>query len=233
MRAVIVSVRYADFLAQTLKPWRNFLPPDTLTVVTAEWDHATQQVARKAGVPVCLTKAWTEIDESCHVGKGVIFNKPLALDYALGLAGKRAPADGELCVTLDADVVPFGTWPGEDRFVAGTLYGVGRYKADNHSELVAHRRGQISLHKKSRYMRNNKPCGYCSMFRYQPGIRFGSYPSAGYYDRDFGKLFHEHVMLEEFYVIHMGVKGGFFNWQRRRLPTWDTRPPNLRGTTAL
>ena len=229
MRAVIVSVRYADFLKQTLKPWQKFLPPDTLTVVTAEWDHETQNWARKCGVPVYLTKAWTEIDESCHVGKGVIFNKPLALDYALGLAGKRTPAEGEVCVTLDADVVPFGKWPGEDRFVAGTLYGVGRYKADNHQELVAHRRGQINLQRKSRFMKNNKPCGYCSIFRYAPGIRLGSYPSAGYYDRDFGRLFPEHVMLNEFYVVHMGVKGGFFNWQRRRLPLWDTRPPHLIG----
>ncbi len=224
MRAVIVSVRYSDFLAQSLPAWKKFLPKGTLSVVTSETDAATHDVARRAGVPTHLTKAWTEIDPACHVrGQKTTFNKPLALDHALGLVGKNAPDHGELCVTLDADVVPFGKWPGDDRFEAGVLYGVWRYKADNHRELVAHRRGEISLHKKSRNMKNNKPCGYCEMFRYEPGIRFGSYPTAGYYDRDFGYKFPNQVMLSEFYVVHMGVKGGFFNWQKRRLPIWNTR----------
>lgn len=224
MRAVIVSVRYADYLLHTLKSWRNFLPKDTLTVVTAPEDLETQRVARKYRVPVYLTKAWTEVDPTCHTGGKALFNKSLALDYALGLIGNKPPAEGELCVTLDADVVPFGTWPDESEFQAGVLYGVSRYKAENHNELINHRAGLLSLHTKARNMRNNHPSGYCQMFRYASGIRFGSYPSAGYYDRDFGKLFPAHVMRKDFYVVHMGVKGGYYNWQRRRVAPWN--PPS-------
>jgi hypothetical protein len=227
MRAVIVSVRYADFLDQTLTSWRKFLPAGTLRVVTSPADKETHKVAKRHHVPLYITEAWFTIDECCHVGGKVIFNKSLALDCALGLIGNHPPADGEICVTLDADVVPFGHWPEESSFETGVLYGVGRYKCDNHQELLAHRRGQTSVYTPKRFMRNNKPAGYCQMFRYQPGIRFGSYPSAGYYDRDFGKLFPLHVMRDDFYVVHMGVKGGFFNWQRRRVPVWDTRPPHL------
>ena len=55
MRAVIVSVRYADFLKNTLSAWRKFLPADTLTVVTAQNDADTIAVARRHGVPVYVT----------------------------------------------------------------------------------------------------------------------------------------------------------------------------------
>ncbi len=177
-------------------------------------------------MPLYLTNAWTALDESCHVGATKVhFNKPLALDHALGLHGDRRPAPGELCVTLDADVVPGGQWPADDTFEPGVLYGVRRYKCDNHQELLAHRRGEVSLCHRDRDMRNNRPSGYCQAFRYAPGIRFGSYPSAGYYDRDFGDRFATKVMRDDFSVIHLGRKGGFFNWRRRKIALWNTRPP--------
>ena len=81
-------------------------------------------------------------------------------------------------------------------------------------------------------MRNNRPSGYCQAFRYAPGIRFGSYPSAGYYDRDFGDRFETKVMRDDFYVIHLGRKGGFFNWRRRKVALWNTRPPQVKATDA-
>jgi hypothetical protein len=228
MRAVIVSFRYADFLSVTLPTWKACLPKGTLTVVTAPNDGETIGVAKRHRVPLFLTNAWTTLDESCHVGATKVhFNKALALDHALGLhgVGKAAPALDELCVTLDADVVPEGPWPAEDTFEPWVLYGVRRYKCDNHQELIAHRRGDLSLCVRDRDMRNHRPSGYCQAFRYWPGIRFGSYPSAGYYDRDFGDRFAKKVMRDDFSVIHLGRKGGFFNWRRRKLPIWNTRPP--------
>ena len=98
MRAVIVSVRYADFLSVTLPSWKAFLPKGTLTVVTAPNDAETIGVARRLKVPVYTTDAWTSMDPSCHTGATKVhFNKALALDHSLGLHGNRpAPALGEL-----------------------------------------------------------------------------------------------------------------------------------------
>ena len=225
MRAVIVSVRYADFLRNTLPAWRKWLPPGTLTVVTAPTDAETIAVARRYRVPVHVTDAWTRTDAPCHASTWVNFNKALALDEALGLIGGKPPSVGELCVTLDADVVPGGAWPGEDAFESGVLYGVRRYKCNTHQELIAHRSGKKSLFVPERDMKNKYPSGYCEMFRYAPGIRFGSYPSAGYYDRDFWLHFPRQVMLDDVYVVHLGRKGGFNNWRRRNVKLWDTRPP--------
>lgn len=227
MRAVIVSVRYADFLAQSLPAWKKFLPPGTLTVATIPHDTATATVAAHSRVPIFPTTAWTERDETCHVSKErPQFNVPLALDSAFGFVGTRSrPAPGELCVSLDADVVPFGTWPAEETFEPDVLYGLYRYKCHNHQQLVAHRRGLASLHAYE-FMRNKRPAGYALMFRYRPGLRFGSYPSAGDYDFDFGELFARREMrTDHVYVLHMGRRGGHNNWRRRTVPLWDTRPP--------
>ena len=225
VRAVIVSVNYADFLKNTLSAWRKFLPAGTLTVVTAKHDADTIAVAKRYRVPVYVTDAWTRTDAPFHATTRVMFNKALALDEALGLIGGQPPAVGELCVTLDADVVPGGAWPSEDTFEPGVLYGVRRYKCNNHQELIAHRSGKKSLFVPERDMRNKHPSGYCEMFRYAPGLRFGSYPSAGYYDRDFGERFDTWAMRTDFYVVHLGRKGGFNNWRRRNVRLWDTRPP--------
>ena len=62
VRAVIVSVNYADFLKNTLSAWRKFLPADTLKVVTARDDADTIAVAKRWRVPVHATDAWTRTD---------------------------------------------------------------------------------------------------------------------------------------------------------------------------
>lgn len=231
MRAFIVSVRYADFLAQSLVPWRKFLPPGTLTVLTSPDDVDTIAVAARAKVPVFATTAWAERDDTCHVTtERPKFNVPLALDHAFGFVGSRPPpALGELCLSVDADVVPFGVWPAEETFEPDVLYGLYRYKCNDHQHLVAHRRGLLSLQSYA-FMQNNRPAGYAKVFRYRPGLRFGSYPSAGNYDFDFGELFPRREMRQDnVYVLHMGKRGGYHNWRSRTIPLWDTRPPEVKA----
>lgn len=223
MRAVIVSVRYADFLDQSLPAWRKFLPKGSLVVATTESDVLTHRIAEKHKTPVYCTTAWTEADPTCHVGTAAKFNKPLGLDRALGLTGEMPPPDlGELCVSLDADVIPFGRWD-EASYEPGIVYGLYRYKCDTHQDLVAHRRGLRALDAYA-WMHNKTPAGYCQIFRYHPGVRFGSYPSAGDYDREFCHQFERSEMRSDCYVLHLGARGGYWNWRRRQVPLWDARP---------
>lgn len=229
MRAVIVSVRYADFLAVTLPRWKRYLPEGTLSVVTAPDDYDTRKVALANKVPLIQTLAWQEQDTT-HIGgrgKRPRFNKPFALDHALGLAGRtrRRPIPHELCVAIDADVVPFGMWPDGATFDACTLYGMYRYKCHTHADLKAHEAGALPLDAFA-WMHNKIPCGYFQAFRYQDGLRFGSYHTAGDYDADFSLKFAHRIMLTDGqYVLHLGRRGGRANWISRTVAPWLTAPP--------
>lgn len=92
LRAILVSVDYADLLAVTL-PYNRHHFHDVM-VVTAKRDTATMQVAVANHCRTYVTDAFYE--------RGAVFNKWLALELALDAYGR----EGWLCV-MDADVL----WP--------------------------------------------------------------------------------------------------------------------------
>lgn len=234
MRAVIPSVRYADYLAVVLPVWIRFLPARVLAVVTTPEDRDTQAVAASLDVPVCVTDAWTR--------NGAVFNKALALDEAFGFApGYRpAPSRGETCLALDADVVPFGRFPDRATLADDTLYGCARYESLTPEMLEAHRSGELpreDLQLIAPRLRGEKrpqltphteqavrdcgrqALGYFQLFRYRPGVGFGSSRTAGKYDLDFRAHFTSRRGLTECYVLHLGEQSRA-NWRGRVLPPW-------------
>jgi len=92
MKAVLVCVDYADFLALTLP--RNIHHFESVTVVTTSTDTATLEVCKSLGVVSHTT-------DKFYLG-GAHFNKFAALEEGLDVCGR----DGWLCV-MDADIV----WP--------------------------------------------------------------------------------------------------------------------------
>jgi hypothetical protein len=92
MRAIIVSVDYADLLAVTL-PW-NRHHFNEVCVVTSTADSATEAVARANGCSVHMTDLF--------YAHGAAFNKWAALEDGLDWFGRH----GWMCL-MDADVL----WP--------------------------------------------------------------------------------------------------------------------------
>lgn len=92
MRAILVSVDYADLLAITLPYNRHHFKE--IAVVTSLQDSETVKVAEENNAIVFRTNLFYE--------DGAVFNKWRALEYALDLYGR----EGWLCV-MDADVL----WP--------------------------------------------------------------------------------------------------------------------------
>jgi hypothetical protein len=225
MRAVIPCVDCVDFLRVTLPAWKAFLPKNSLVVATSPRDRETQIVAAACGVPVYITDAWTRVDWSCHVGGEPKFNKALGLDEAFGFAGPLpAPEPGELCLSLDVDGYPFGKFPKEKHFEANRLYGYYRHECLSPEALADHVQGRepLSAYRKM-HNSGNRPVGYFQLFRYRPGVRFGSYPNAGKYDVKF--IAHEFPQWQmrpesEVYLFHLGPQGDSPNWSGRTVPRW-------------
>lgn len=92
MRAILVSVEYADLLEITLPYNRHHF--DEVMVVTNETDAAAEEIAQVNGARVHQTDAFYR--------RGAVFNKWLALEEGLDAYGRH----GLLCV-MDADVL----WP--------------------------------------------------------------------------------------------------------------------------
>jgi len=92
MRAILVSVDYADLLAITLPYNRHHF--EEVMVVTTPTDTSTIKVALENQCRVCETNAFYE--------DGANFNKWRALEYGLDLYGRR----GLMCI-MDADIL----WP--------------------------------------------------------------------------------------------------------------------------
>jgi len=228
MRVVIPSVDYADMLAVTLPAWQAFLGHQGVIVASTERDTATAEVVRRCGAELYVTDAWMRTDAS-HTplrGMPVSFNKGLALDEAFGFIGPRPqPADGELCVCLDADVVPFGTWPAEDTFGATHVDGCQRYRCDAQASLEAHRAGRRPLSRfPSHKLHPAMAIGYCQVFRWRPGIRFGSWPTAEHYDVRLVEQYAGGRHRPEWYVLHLGPWVVQANWKRRVVPRWVASP---------
>lgn len=227
MRTIITSVNCGDFLADTLPAWKKIIPEGCLGVATSPQDTETIAVCEANGVKAWITDGWSRIDASIHIGSiPPRFNMPLGLDEAFGfIPGLRElPADGELCLSLNADVYPFGVWPKTLKrdFPAKTMAGWWRHECANQKLLYQHVRGEKPLTAYPR-MKNSggRPVGYAQLFRYFPGFRFGSYGSAGKYDVHVFKHFPTLQMRDEFYLFHLGgPEGGHENWCGRCVPKW-------------
>jgi hypothetical protein len=227
MRLVIVSVRCGDYLAVSLPAWQAFLrPSDTLTVATAPDDEETQSVARRHGAGCGVTDAWLSTDPTVHDGDAPTFNMAWGLDTVFGFRdGQVAP--GTVCGMANPDLVPFGALPLDDAMAAQTLYGMGRYECLSPSALVAHQRGSTRVqdlpYVRSLGRARQKPRtgGYFMAFRWAPGIRFGSFPTAGKYDEVFARQFpHDHLWsTDQCYALHLGGRDKR-NWSGRMLPRW-------------
>lgn len=226
MRTIITSVNCGDFLASTLPAWKRIIPAGCLGVATSPTDTETQAVCEANDVTAWITDGWSRIDPSCHHGSiPPRFNMPLGLDEAFGFVpGLRdLPADGELCLSLNADVYPFGTLPAESEIPKGVMAGWWRHECPTPKDLHAHVNGK---RKRSDYkqMKNSggRPVGYAQLFRYFPGFRFGSYGSAGKYDVHVFAKFQRLQMRDEIYLFHLGgPEGGHENWCGRCVPRWE------------
>lgn len=232
MRVVIPSVRYADFLAVTLPAWLACLPSSArVTVATTSDDIATQDVALSAGARVCVTDAWTR--------DGAPFNKGSALDEAFGFARgyTHRPSTGEACLSIDADVYPFGVFPDREHLAADVLYGVTRYHCETPDALARHAAGgrREDLRVIRQRVRGEslpalgapaeagaaaRAClGYFQLFRYRPGMTFGASKTAGKYDIDFRRHFAHRAALSGLYVLHLGELDRA-NWRGRVVAPW-------------
>lgn len=225
MRAIITSVNCGDFLASTLPAWKALLGAH-LGVATSPADAETQAVCAANGVHAWVTDGWARVDASCHLGSiPPRFNMPLGLDEAFGFVpGLRdLPADGELCLSLNADVYPFGKMPAEADIPKGLMAGWWRYECPTPKDLAAHVSGKRKVHDYRR-MKNSggRPVGYAQLFRYTPGFRFGSYGSAAKYDIHVFAKFARLEMRTDLYLFHLGgPEGGHANWVGRCVPRWN------------
>lgn len=225
MRVVLTSVRYADFLAVTVAAWKACVPAGCLTIATSPDDRESQRIAAVQGLRCCVTDAWGKVDRSCHSGGPPGFNMALGLDVSLGLipgaVGTR-PEVGEVCAHVNPDCYPFGKWPSDTTFQPDTVYGFWRYDCSTPDDLDAYLTGARSQEQYPR-MRNakNGPIGYCQIFRYVSGLRFGSYRSAGGFDTDFNGRFTHREMRDDVVLLHLGGRDKR-NWAGRMLPVWGS-----------
>ena len=233
MRAVLPSYHYGDYLGAVLPGWLQVLAAAAITVVTAPDDVETIAVAAAFGVGLVVTDIWTR--------DGALLNKAAALDQAFGIAPgfREPPAVDEVCLALDADVYPFGRFPSSREIRPEVIYACARYRCDTAQDLDAHlagrtRREQLDLippkvrgesyvtiaNTSANAAASAARClGYFQLFRYRPGLAFGSHTSAGKYDLDFRKQFPRTRALMDFYVLHLGDQNRA-NWRGRVLPRW-------------
>lgn len=232
MRVVMPSLSYGDFAAVTLPAWRAFLPDAALALVTSPDDRESQDVAAALGVDCVVTDAWR--------ADGAVMNKAAALDLAFGFRGdeRPCPALHEVCISVDADVYPFGVLPAPASLAPTTLYGCARYQCDTPEELAAHIRGETArsvlrllpprvrgesspsqMASMSPTLAGQRALGFFQLFLYRPGIAFGSYPTAGKYDLEFRRHFAHRVGLWSVYCLHLGELNRA-NWRGRVVPRW-------------
>jgi hypothetical protein len=235
MRIVIPSLGYGDFLAATLPAWQLRFPGATIVVVTATGDDDTADVVRHHGARLCVTDAWFAF--------GARLNKGWALNVGFGFTGALTPPNrGERCLSVDADVYPFGPFPEE--LAPRTLYGCPRYLCRTPEELQAHQEGRLKRHQMpvllARYRGSDAPqgvigagrktldsaarscLGYFQLWRHC-GFTFSSNMTAGKYDIVFRDQFEKRAALTDFYVLHLG-DASRKNWSGRSVPRWGARP---------
>jgi hypothetical protein len=232
MRVVMPSLAYGDFAAVTLPAWRALLPDAAITLVTTPDDVESQAVAAALGIDCVVTDAWR--------ADGAVMNKAAALDVAFGLRGDVRPRPDvhELCLSVDADVYPFGALPAASDIAPTTLYGCARYQCDTPEQLYDHIHGRTTrrdlrllpprvrgesspseMASMSPTIAGQRALGFFQLFRYRPGVAFGSYPTAGKYDLEFRRHFAHRVGLWSVYCLHLGELNRA-NWKGRVVPRW-------------
>lgn len=217
MRAILVSVDYADLLALTL-PY-NFHHFSEVWVVTAPGDAKTAEVAAACGARVFVTSAF--------FARGARFNKWAALEEGLDAMGRH----GWLTI-MDADVL----WPkslGGWQPTAGQLAGPFRRMAP----LPPAGTGQLDLDQMWRNLdayprhRNvNEHAGYSIIFHADDPAAsqrpwFDTcYTHAGISDSLFQQRWPaEKKVRPPWEVIHLGEAGA--NWLGRASPYADGTVP--------
>lgn len=199
------------------------------TFVTDAWTRTDRACHRSRARTARVGKFWQQQRKD----DAPTFNLALALDEAFGLAGpawSSAPADGDVLAVIDADVVPVGRWPSDDDIQAGVIYGAMRYacptselyaafvsgvvKLDDLKPMRASGRIEQSQHRDV----PNVGEGYCQIFRYRPGLRFGSYPGADEYDFDLALRFAKGELLKGLSFVHLGRNAR--NWDGRITEQW-------------
>lgn len=226
MRAAILSVNYADYLAVTLPAWKAMLPTESLCVVTSPNDAETARLAAQHEVRCVVTDAWTRRDTSVHPWcpeKPDTFNCALALDVALGLAedARPRPTIGEVVVSINADCYPQGQWPDTSHLDADTIYGIERFACETPKVFADVLAGRLK-HTDLRRMKNSggRPIGYFQLARYREGLRFGSFPTARKYDTYFCAKFAKKAFFNAVWLWHLGPMDTA-NWAGRTLPRWE------------
>lgn len=122
MKAITVSVDYADLLAITLP--RNAPRFSEVVVVTSPADRATQRLCEEVPGVRC------HVTEAFYAGEGAVFRKWAALEEGLALLGR----DGWIWV-LDADILlPQRFRVDAFNFCRGNLYGPRRRMLRNPAE---------------------------------------------------------------------------------------------------
>jgi hypothetical protein len=235
VRVVIPSVHCADFLFATLPAWRALLPKALFTVVTSPDDKLTPGIATTLGAGVHVTDAWTR--------DGATFNKGRALDEAFGFVGSSPPDENERCLSLDADVFPFGRFPSAKQTSADTLYGCARYECQTQRELFDHCAG-VTARDSMRLIYPRKKgesspetaadasadvpnaarqaLGYFQLFLYRRGLKFGDSKTAGKYDIAVRQNVTHRRGLTDFYVLHLGEMNRA-NWRGRVVGPWPPK----------
>ncbi len=203
MRAIIACVHFDDYLAISLPAWKQVLKPYCdLRVVTAPHDWATQKVAKDNHILTIQTKAW-------YIGGP--FN--LAAGFTAGFAGAD---DNEICLALDADVVPSGWMPSQWKINPDTIYGVVRFDSDG---TVLPPANIPYIEERGRGDSPEACAGYFQLFRKSICRSFGSYPTAATYDYEFAFQFPHGETLTSMKVMHLGERHK--NWEGRVSPRID------------
>lgn len=210
MRAILVSVDYADLLSVTLPFNRHHF--SEVLIVTTPQDIATQQVAANCNAQVHLTESFYD--------NGADFNKWKALEEGLDKFGR----EGLLCI-MDADIL----WPKQQLldswFELGYLYTPKRRLLYN----LAYTK-EVALNENQWYKVPvaNEPqwAGYTQIFHandyHLPVAPWHelNWRHAGGADSGFQDLWPaSNKVRPAWTVIHLGVAG--MNWCGRATPYLD------------
>lgn len=208
IRAITVSVDYADILAMTLPSHRSFV--ESTMVVTTGRDERTIEVARQYGAQTHVTDAFYRREAK--------FNKFAALEEALDAMGR----EGWILI-IDADIVIPVNRPAFT-MKPGFLYTAHRRIKSDISDGVPEQRLWKNTYK--RPMKNEEFCGYFQLFHADDAV-LGPAPWhetnwtwAGGADSYFHAKWPDTKKIRPpFEVLHLGKI--FKNWTGRVTPYAD------------
>lgn len=213
MRAILVCVDYADFLAITLP--RNLHHFESVMVVTAPKDTATIELCQELNVQTHITESFYD--------HGANFNKFKAMEEALNVYGRT----GWLCI-MDADII----WPTilpEFRLEVGKLYTPRRrmLRTNYFQELPPEERWHtLPLHRNEAEWAGYSQIFHCSdPILGKPPWHGTNWKHAGGADSFFqAKWSRPNKIRPTWEVLHLGEDGR--NWCGRVTPLADgTHPP--------